>query len=86
MQMISTVPEMSLAEFWDRLHQHDWFYSYSDDSGVCRRGRANEQRLETIAMRSGREYEQLMKDFRAHHFSGRNFSMEEAPMPPRPAD
>lgn len=40
---------MKITEYYDQLASHDWFYMYSDDSNVHRRGRDNVARLQAIA-------------------------------------
>jgi len=54
----------ALDEFERALQQHDWYYDYSDDSRVWRRG--NNQRIELDSMLkllhemgAGREADQL---------------------------
>lgn len=34
-----------LSEFEDALKHHDWYYDYSDDGGVWRRGMAENDRI-----------------------------------------
>lgn len=45
----SKMPQISLQEFYDLLQAHDWWYEYSDDGAVWRRGRANQTKLNRIA-------------------------------------
>ena len=43
---------MTLQQFYDALNRHDWFYMYSDDGYVSRRGAENMKRLSQIAQES----------------------------------
>ena len=42
--------ESRLDDYAQRCRQHDWFYQYSDDSSVYRKGHDNENRLRNEAM------------------------------------
>lgn len=46
--MLSYIKEnkMSIEEFKTLLKQHDWFYMYSDDPKVFRRGKAERIKIE----------------------------------------
>lgn len=54
---------MTLAEFWDALKRHDWYYMMSDDSRVYRKGAAENMRLHGFAKKHGGEYLALWKAF-----------------------
>jgi hypothetical protein len=43
---------MNLVDYDRRLSNHDWYYRESDDSGVARRGRLDEEELQAIAKES----------------------------------
>lgn len=43
---------MTIEEFRKLLDAHDWYYDFSDDGNVMRRGRAAEDRLKAIAASS----------------------------------
>lgn len=36
-------------EFYQELENHDWFFRYSDDGNVYRRGEANWERIQDLA-------------------------------------
>lgn len=44
-----TAETTSPAAYWDALNRHDWFYDYSDDPGVWRRGADEHRRLSGLA-------------------------------------
>lgn len=75
--------QKSLREYWNMLASHDWFYEYSDDHSVWRRGNAAESTLRLHAAQSP-EHRALYDEFREHHF-GRMYGREQKPLPPRPA-
>jgi hypothetical protein len=76
---------MSLAEYWDELNRHDWYYPYSDDHRVWLRGVKDEQRLEAIAKESP-AHQELYDKFAKHHFSGAPWGTEKQPLPPQPVE
>lgn len=41
---------MTPNQFYGMLEKHDWFYMFSDDSGVCRDGKLKEKELHRIAL------------------------------------
>lgn len=73
---------MTLDEFTVELQAHDWFYDWSDDGTVFRKGNANDGRLQNIARTNGPEYarafdDEWFKHFRPPHFDTKR---ESAPM------
>tara|TARA_A100001015_G_C14818516_1_gene643728 strand:+ start:364 stop:597 length:234 start_codon:yes stop_codon:yes gene_type:complete len=40
---------MKIAEYFKELEKHDWYYNYSDDHSVWRKGNENTKRLQAIA-------------------------------------
>jgi hypothetical protein len=74
---------MNLAEFYNELERHDWFYQFSDDHGVWCAGERDCNRLKAIAETSP-EHRKLMSDFAAYHYSGESFGKPQAPKPERP--
>lgn len=77
--------ELTLAQYWDELNKHDWYYAFSDDGLVYSRGSANEGRLKALAKQSP-AHQQLFNDFYDHHFSGASWNTKKHPRPPRPED
>lgn len=77
---------MTLQEFYKELEKHDWYYYFSDDMGVDRRGAANLKRLESIALEGGQTYQDLMKAYGDHMFSGQPWNTPRAPKPKEPLD
>ncbi len=49
-QNIPTLEELNA--FIDRLKGFDWFYGYSDDGGVWRRGKAGHEQLQSDAAKN----------------------------------
>jgi hypothetical protein len=43
---------LTLREYWTALRHHDWYYEYSDDNNVWRRGRDKETELNIMAENS----------------------------------
>lgn len=67
---------MTPREFWSQCRQHDWFYTYSDDPGVYRLARDNEDRLVSIAGKDP-ALADIYKAWHAHYY-------ESGPRPPEP--
>ena len=74
---------MTLNEFYDALKRHDWYYMYSDDGSVSRRGWDNHQVLTRTAKESV-EHQAMFDGFKAHYTSGIGFGNEQSPLPVRP--
>ncbi|MCF5382003.1 hypothetical protein GIW05_00510 [Pseudomonas syringae] len=81
----SAAPATTIAEFYQQLISHDWYYSYSEDSSVYRAGSDNLDRLEQLALDCGPLYVWLMKEVSKAHFSGPSWSTPKHPMPTPPA-
>lgn len=73
----------TLARYWDMLREHDWYWEFSDDPSVARRGREAEARL-MAGMRLSPEHKMLWAAWHRHMFSGEPWGTERAPEPPRP--
>lgn len=73
---------MNIQEFWDKLVSHDWYYSFSDDYGVYKRGQANQDKLRNIAS-SSPEHRTLYDQFRDYH-NAAIAGKEPNPLPDRP--
>lgn len=73
----------TLAEYYDMLSRHDWYYAYSDDGSVFRRGEAANQKLAAIAKTSP-EHAALLAGYKQYYFSGKPWGTERAPKPGRP--
>lgn len=74
---------ISLRDYWDSLNRHDWYYDYSDDHGVWKRGSSERSRLRALSMQS-REHRDMFDKFHAHYFSGEGFGTSKQPKPERP--
>jgi 6-phosphogluconate dehydrogenase (decarboxylating) len=44
-QKAGQVSSENIGEYFNRLSNHDWYYDYSDDHSVWKRGSANRDRL-----------------------------------------
>lgn len=76
---------MTLAELYDQLDRHDWYYQMSDAHSVWLRGGTAEAKLHGQA-HSIEGGQQLLADFAAHHFSGPPWGTEKKPKPVRPIE
>ena len=54
---------MNIQEFYDELEKHDWFYAYSDDHRVWKKGADNRMRLLRLISENGEQFEKLYDDF-----------------------
>ena len=59
-----------LKQYWHRLERHDWFYEYSDDHSVWKRGSDYERELMYDA-RKGKRAESLFEAYRAYMMRGK---------------
>lgn len=75
---------VSVAEFYQQLMNHDWFYGWSDDSSAYSAGEKSYERLAQAAQEGGQVHQWLMNEFRKAHFSGKPWSTPEHPLPPAP--
>lgn len=73
----------TLRKFYDRLKNHDWYYTFSDDFGVWQLGNAAEAELKAMAQLSP-EHAALYNGFSQHYFSGESWGTPKAPLPVRP--
>lgn len=80
---LDTKSKRLLAEYWDDLKKHDWYFNMTDDRGVWRRGDSNQRRLRAIASVQGPEFTDMYQAFVDYH--QRNMKGEAtAPLPNRP--
>lgn len=59
-----------LKQYWNRLERHDWFYEYSDDHSVWKRGSDYERELMYDA-RKDKRAESLFEAYRAYMMRGK---------------
>lgn len=78
------VEQLTLQAFYDRLERHDWYYDWSDDNSVWRRGRAEATALKAISQQSP-EHMALFTAYSVHKFTGKPWGNEQQPKPGRPA-
>ena len=67
---------VSLADYWQMLDRHDWFYDYIDDYRLWSRANAEHNRLQDIADQSP-EHAALFDAMEAHGW-------QRGPLPPQP--
>jgi hypothetical protein len=58
---------MTTEEYQAKLKAHDWYYDYSDDHSVWRRGKAERQELWELANESD-EFMQMFCEYRDKMF------------------
>lgn len=71
---------MTIEEYFNAAHHHDWYSDYSDDHSVWSRGNANLARLQTEAMADPIK-QQILDGWKAWHFTGSPWNTEKAPQP-----
>jgi hypothetical protein len=72
---------MTNIEFWDACDKFDWFYEFSDDQSVWRRGEATKA---TLLRQATPEQLEIYNKFRRYNFTGPNFGTEKQPKPEKP--
>ena len=71
---------MSPEAFRKLLQQHDWFYSYSDDHGVWKRGEAQSQTIErVIATTTDIEIKKIYNEFHEKYYNNSQFVTNDRP-------
>ena len=73
----------TLREYYGILNSHDWYYSFSDDYTVYRKGRDAQIKIEGMAEQS-EEHKKLYSGFKNHYFSGPAWGSDKAPLPEVP--
>lgn len=63
---------ISLEAFWTVLCRHDWYFEFSDDFSVWKRGAESESQVKTIASQSDK-HQQLFEAFQNYNFGGASF-------------
>ena len=71
---------MSLAEYYDALDRHDWYFLMSDDSKVWVKGELERRELVDISHIS-KQHTNLFNAFYKHYFSGPAFASPKWPKP-----
>ena len=75
--------KMTLTEFYDVLNSFDWYYDFSDDHRVWKRGESGKAKILAMITEGGKEFKDLYDGFVAHHFSGPSWNTDKAPKPER---
>lgn len=61
-QKAGLVSSENIREYFDELSNHDWYYDYSDDHSVWKRGSANRDRLMNTAAKDS-HYKKMYSEF-----------------------
>ena len=75
---------MIIKQFYESLEKHDWYYPWSDDHKVYRRGEESYRNLESIARHAGPAHAWLFQQYKAHMCSGQPWGTERQPKPAMP--
>ena len=75
--------QLTLQEFYALLERHDWYYDWSDDHRVWRKGTRERNILESLAKENGPEYQTLLEQYRKYMFKA---NTEQISKPARPED
>lgn len=70
----------SLSEYFAKLREHDWYYDFSDDPHVWKRGNTERKHLEA-ASASSKLHEKMWDAFNAYYFNGEPWGTKKPPMP-----
>ena len=70
----------SLEQFWDVLCRHDWYFQFSDDFSVWKRGAAAESQIKALARQSER-FQAVYDAHLAYYFSGGAFGTKQTAAP-----
>lgn len=74
---------IELQEFYDKLERFDWYYEWSDDGKVYRKGQEEARKLSREASGDPGKLD-LYKAFKEYVSSGPAFNTEQKPKPERP--
>jgi hypothetical protein len=72
----------TLNSLYKLLEQHDWYYEYSDDFSVWRRGQRQKSQINNLRIVSD-EHEELFQNYRSFVFGQ---DEEKYPCPEEPKD
>ena len=56
--------KISLPDFEQLLKNHDWFYEFSDDSGMFSKSKEIEEEIQNAVLAGGNEYRKLYEEYR----------------------
>ena len=70
-------------EFFKLCESHDWYYEYSDDGRVWRKGREQHEKLQSMVAKH-EEYRAIYRSWAEHKFSGAHMKTEKKPKPIMP--
>lgn len=64
-----TTEQKTLSEFYNLCLRHDWFYSFSDDQSMWRRGQNQRDEINRVR-KQGEEFEALFQEFVSYREKG----------------
>lgn len=64
--VLGNTDDEELKDYALRLSRHDWYYSFSDNCGVYRRGSDVERSLKEVAATKGGKYKELYDLYNNH--------------------
>jgi len=70
----------SLEQFWNVLCRHDWYFQFSDDFSVWKRGAEIEKAVLEMAKQT-EIHQQLYDTFHTYNFSGGAFGTKQTAAP-----
>lgn len=73
----------TLAQLYDKLEAHDWYYAMSDDNRYWVAGEASRKELEEIGKESP-AHQSLIERYTIYMFSGDAWGTAPEPKPSRP--
>lgn len=74
------IMNISKEDYFKLCAEHDWFYSYSDDASVNRRGYINETRLKQYYS-ANPDLETIYIAWKDYNFSGEPFGIDKLQKP-----
>lgn len=69
--------------FFKMCESHDWYYEYSDDGRVWRKGRDQYEKLQSMVAKH-EEYRAIYRSWAEYKFSGPHTKTEKKPRPIMP--
>ena len=73
--------ECSIVEYYEMLKNHDWYYDFTEDDEVWKKGTEEREHLRSIASEKGLDYERMWKAFNDAMFSGEPWGTEKVELP-----
>lgn len=71
---------MTVEEFFKMCETHDWYYAWSDDNRVWRRGEDAFDKIHAVA-KSNSLFAEILQAFKDFYFRGEAWNNERGPKP-----